>query len=87
MEEPVKTLSTLYSLLNPSKREIRLLHRCKGSTDNDYRFSVFPFDDAPPFFALSNVWGSSEDRNLVVVEGVSVPVTTNLAAALAQVGA
>ncbi|KAK0750654.1 heterokaryon incompatibility protein-domain-containing protein [Schizothecium vesticola] len=71
--------------LNPSKREIRLLHRCKGSTDHDYRLSVFPFDDAPPFFALSYVWGSSPDRNHVVVEGLSVPVTTNLAAALAQV--
>lgn len=84
MGEHGKTLTTLYSPLDPSKREIRLLHRSKDN-DNNYQLSVFPFDDAPPFFALSYVWGSSSDRRHVFVEGVPVPVTTNLAAALAQV--
>lgn len=84
MGEHAETLPTLYSPLDLSKREIRLLHRSKD-IENNYRLSVFPFDDAPPFFALSYVWGSSSDRHHVVVEGASVPVTTNLAAALAQV--
>jgi len=61
MEEPVQTLTTFYFPLDPSRRETRLLHRSKDSIDN-YRLSVFPFDDAPPFFALSYVWGSSENR-------------------------
>lgn len=84
MGEHAETLTTLYSPLDPSKREIRLLHRSKD-IDNNYRLSVFPFDDAPLFFALSYVWGSSQRRHHVFVEGVSVAVTTNLAAALAQV--
>lgn len=85
MAERAETLTTaLYSALDPSKREIRLLHRSKDN-DNNYRLSVFSFDNAPPFFALSYVWGSSDDRRHGVVKGVSVPVTTNLAAALAQV--
>lgn len=73
MTERAETLTTaLYSALDPSKREIRLLHRSKDN-DNNYRLSVFSFDNAPPFFALSYVWGSSDDRRHVVVEGVSVP--------------
>ncbi|KAK1833037.1 heterokaryon incompatibility protein-domain-containing protein [Podospora conica] len=82
------SLTTLYSPLDPSKREIRLLHLSKhprrGNLDK-YRLSVFAFEDAPPFFALSYVWGSSEERTEIGVEGIPVPVTTNLAAALDHV--
>lgn len=73
----------LYNPLNVSESEIRLLR-----VDNDpgqpisCRLETVSLSKAPPYTALSYVWGDENVTETISLDGQDVPVTTNLAAAL-----
>ncbi|KAJ2975688.1 hypothetical protein NQ176_g5384 [Zarea fungicola] len=75
--------SPLYSPLDVSRSEIRLLR-----VENDpgqsisCRLETVPLSKAPPYTALSYVWGDENLTETISLDGQDVPVTANLAAAL-----
>jgi hypothetical protein len=76
----------IYSEL-PFGRYIRLLYLDLGAGDDPItaRLSTFALTEAPPYEALSYVWGHSGDHKPIEVNNNTVLVTTNLRAALARV--
>lgn len=74
--------SISFPVIDPSL-QTRLLHlsstREHGIT---CRLSVISIDEPPPFEALSYVWGSAEDLEVITVDGNAFRVTQNLYAAL-----
>ncbi|XWW99289.1 hypothetical protein V2A60_007298 [Cordyceps javanica] len=81
-----KLATPLYSPLDRTKSEIRLL-----TIENDAgqpiscRLETVSFSQAPPYTALSYVWGDETVKRKILLDGKEVPVTTNLAAALRYV--
>jgi hypothetical protein len=75
-----------YSPLDPTKREIRLLHVIPGSTSTapHCRIETVSLDDGPEFVALSYAWGQSLVRKRIHVDGKVVYLTRNLFDALVQ---
>jgi hypothetical protein len=49
------------------------------------RLETVELDEAPPYIALSYVWGDPSETSTIFVNGRSVQVTTNLAAALGRI--
>ncbi|KAI3332202.1 HET-domain-containing protein [Xylariaceae sp. AK1471] len=75
--------SVLYSdPLVPSKREIRLLELLSDQNRIICRLHKATLSDTLQFAALSYVWRDPKETTDIVVNGVAVPVTTQLAAAL-----
>lgn len=76
--------SVTYPTINPSN-QIRLL-LLSSDTENSIicRRSIVPIDESPPYEALSYVWGSSEDLQVLTLDGHDFRVTQNLYAALAH---
>ncbi len=81
--------ATLYSPLDEAASQIRLLEIEPQHNDNQQTFScrmrTVSLDDNIKFFGLSYVWGDSSDRVDVVVNGIVIPVTKNLEAALRHI--
>ncbi|KAH0545136.1 hypothetical protein FGG08_000748 [Glutinoglossum americanum] len=80
-----EVLETLYEPLDMTRSEIRLLE-ILSSTDKEstikcrlYKMSLLEY---PEYAALSYVWGDPTITEDIIVNGVVLPVTTNLAAAL-----
>jgi hypothetical protein len=74
----------MYSPLDETKTQIRLLHLLPGVEEDPLHcaFSVISLDDGTKFEALSYVWGDMNDRMPIQVEGQEVTVTRNLYQAL-----
>jgi hypothetical protein len=84
---------SLYEIhkLDPDKQDIRLVkfqaadsHR-EPCSSLGLDMKVFPLAEAPPFRALSYVWGDPNITEPVLVDGHSLPVTKNLLAALGRI--
>ena len=77
----------LYQPLNSAKREIRLFEIPHHIPDKEEsirgNLSVFELGRAPPYAALSYVWGNDQDRVPIIVNGKTVDVTRSLEAGLA----
>ncbi|KAI8714707.1 HET domain-containing protein [Fusarium sp. LHS14.1] len=80
------TSSPTYTPLGDPSLNIRLLEihvrESKRRPAVTCRMRTVPLDDAPPFAALSYVWGDAHDLENIVVNGQLVSVTKNLEAAL-----
>ncbi|CZR67070.1 uncharacterized protein PAC_16969 [Phialocephala subalpina] len=77
-------MDTLYSVLNEENREVRLLTIQPSSISErvlQCSLQTVSLKDDPQFAALSYVWGDAAVTEKVVINGVSMAVTTNLAAA------
>ncbi|PVH83556.1 HET-domain-containing protein [Cadophora sp. DSE1049] len=68
---------------NATRREIRLLtvHEGEG-TEIRCSLDIVSLDEAPPYEALSYVWGDPNRTREITLDGKSFQVTTNLARAL-----
>lgn len=74
--------------LNTDKREIRLLKLLNSKSDTDspafelvrreLPSGVEPGDQASPYYALSYVWGSPEETQAILVDGIPVRIRQNL---------
>jgi hypothetical protein len=74
-----------YTALDPSQRQIRLLHLHAGNPKDDVvcHFSIISLDNHDvEYEALSYVWGDTTEGCVVTVEGIHMPVTDNLWQAL-----
>lgn len=74
--------------LDSNKPEIRLLELLLADTTGQLKCRLsggISIDDAPPFSALSYVWGDPSDTVNIEVNGVQTPVTKNLSIALKHV--
>jgi hypothetical protein len=79
--------SPLYQPLDTSRRQIRLVEIFPATSANDTepvqcRLTVKYLDNAPPYLALSYVWGDATITQDIILNGMPRSVTTNLAAAL-----
>jgi hypothetical protein len=74
----------IYSRLDPSKSEIRLITVTYSSTYNAIRCTLnsYPLDNSPPYQALSYVWGDMTHSNQIWLDNKLVWVTINLYNAL-----
>lgn len=74
--------SISFPVINPSS-QTRILHLSSSREHGiTCRLSVIPIDEPPPYEALSYVWGSAEDLEVITVDGHAFRVTQNLYAAL-----
>src|ERR1700712_4910657 len=75
-----------YVPLNPTERQIRVLHLLAGPKHATPRcaLEIVSLKDEPHFDALSYAWGTSENRKHIEVDDISVYVTRNLYEALDQ---
>lgn len=77
----------LYSSLNEARREIRLLVIQPCSTTEtivECSLETISLDGHPRYIALSYVWGDATITEEILVNGISLAATTNLAASLRQ---
>ncbi|SPJ71724.1 uncharacterized protein FTOL_01452 [Fusarium torulosum] len=74
----------MYSALNSSRREIRLLRLFAGSETDAIKCELYTtsLDCPDEYEALSYVWGSPKDPRSITVEGEAKDVTQNLESAL-----
>ncbi|PMD62552.1 HET-domain-containing protein [Hyaloscypha bicolor E] len=79
--------SSLYTPLNKSRQEIRLLMILPSGDTVACLMKTVSLYDAPSFVALSYLWGDPSNRKEIEVNGQTISVTTNLVAALEHVGA
>jgi len=76
---------SVYMRLGSERKEIRLLSICRTNDPTDLiecDFQTFELNTAPPFDALSYVWGDLKITTEIKVGGISIQITTNLCAAL-----
>ena len=73
-----------YQPLNKATREIRLIIFENSRQGIEIDMKTFPLDNAPPFMALSYVWGDPGITSPILLSGHPFQVTTNLASALAR---
>ncbi|KAF2464564.1 HET-domain-containing protein, partial [Lindgomyces ingoldianus] len=78
-----------YSLLDPSLREIRLLHLLPTQLSESYQentptctISQAPLVSTPKYIALSYVWGTQPSQRTIKINEHSFPVGENLYVAL-----
>ncbi|KAH7076209.1 heterokaryon incompatibility protein-domain-containing protein [Paraphoma chrysanthemicola] len=79
------TLSPLYDGLDTRREEIRVLDIVAVAPRIQCRISKVALLDNPTFDALSYTWGDASQREIIIVNGHSVPVTKNLARAIRSV--
>ncbi len=73
-----------YQPLDKATREIRLIIFGNSRQGVEIEMETFPLDNAPPFMALSYVWGDPGITSPILLSGHPFQVTTNLASALAR---
>ncbi|KAK3354048.1 heterokaryon incompatibility protein-domain-containing protein [Lasiosphaeria hispida] len=76
-----KPAPDLYSPLNTTTREIRLIGT-KSASSSGVFLQTFPLATAPPYHALSYMWGNPSPAIDMEIHGHSVAVTRNLHDAL-----
>ncbi|KAI1357571.1 heterokaryon incompatibility protein-domain-containing protein [Xylaria arbuscula] len=78
--------SLLYSPLDPTVPEIRVIKVLPcGDTENEQvscLLGIVPLSDDTRYAALSYVWGDPRVTEPIMVNGITLHVTTNLASAL-----
>ncbi|KAK0627324.1 hypothetical protein B0T14DRAFT_512422 [Immersiella caudata] len=73
----------LYTPLNHPQKEIRLLTLAPpGASNPSHTLTIHPLAVAPPFTALSYVWGSPTNTNPITINNATIPITETLATAL-----
>ncbi|KAI0097554.1 heterokaryon incompatibility protein-domain-containing protein [Nemania sp. FL0031] len=74
----------MYTPLDPTRREIRLLEIVKGTNSGPIEcvFHIVSLEDDIEFAALSYVWGSSDITKEILLNGQRRDVTKNLESAL-----
>jgi hypothetical protein len=80
--------SLKYEPLDSERKEIRLIEILSPGTKtlpSECRLSTISLLESPSFAALSYVWGDSSVTENIILDGYTVPVTKNLAAALKHV--
>ncbi|KAK2006841.1 HET-domain-containing protein [Colletotrichum eremochloae] len=82
----MSTLESLYSALDRDARSIRLLRFQPPKEDETLRctLTTHSLDDAPPFIALSYVWGAPEPCHEIEINEAKFRVRENLWHALGQ---
>lgn len=75
---------SLYSPLDITAAEIRVIHLLPGNTRDPIRTAIrtVSLDDTPQYEALSYVWGSPQNKKQIYVEDQIFDVSINLEAAL-----
>ena len=77
---------SIYSSLDPSRNQIRVLHLSPGRENDDELYctlSTVSLDDDPQYEALSYVWGdTSEDEPSIMLGERELKVRRNLHSAL-----
>ncbi|KAJ0115163.1 hypothetical protein J7T55_001573 [Diaporthe amygdali] len=74
--------SVAFSQIDPSK-QMRLVSLYSSRQNSiTCHLNVVPINDPPPYEALSYVWGSAEDLQVLTVDGHAFRVTKNLHASL-----
>jgi hypothetical protein len=70
----------MYSKLDPSRKEIRLLQLCPGAWRNEIVCGLLDVSltDQPCFKALSYVWGDIKHSTPIIVKDQTVTITQNL---------
>ncbi|KAI9651345.1 hypothetical protein NHQ30_001385 [Ciborinia camelliae] len=74
--------NSIYSDLNPSRQEIRLLEIITTAPNTIYKMRTVSLLDSPTFCALSYVWGSPVTTEEIIVNNSTIPITQSLADAL-----
>ena len=78
-------MAILYRPLDQNRQQIRLLRQSPASIRSEplgYELIHYNFDQEHPYLALSYVWGQQKLQKTISVDGKTVPVSTNLWAAL-----
>jgi hypothetical protein len=80
-------MASIYGRLKLKRQEIRLatLEAGSGSDPLCVKLSTVSLHDGPKYEALSYVWGDTTTRHEIIVDGVSMHITTNLGAALQSI--
>ena len=77
--------TSIYSPLDPSREEIRLVEIISTTPSIVCKLSTVSLHDELVFSALSYVWGDPTITQFITVDGTPVSVTTNLASAIRDV--
>lgn len=80
--QPCQWSTKIYAPLNPQSKHIRVLHLLPGSQEEEIRCELSIATSKVPFQALSYVWGDSQYKKSITVQGETMEVTANLEAAL-----
>ncbi|KAH8896343.1 HET-domain-containing protein, partial [Thozetella sp. PMI_491] len=76
---------SIYDALESEFKQIRLVRLDPQSTavaEIRCRLLTVSLENPPAYQALSYVWGDSRNRQIIYIDGICLPVTLNLAAAL-----
>ncbi len=78
------TKESIYSTLDQSKRQIRLITLSPGQIEDPVccYLSIVSLEEDPEYEALSYVWGNPAERLSILLDGYDVKVTKNLRSAL-----
>lgn len=84
LQRPPDDASKIYSALQSSTRQVRLVRVSKSTETGNLEANLVPasLTNAPPYEALSYVWGDMEDSRTLKVDGHSLNITRNLFQAL-----
>ncbi|CAH0047200.1 unnamed protein product [Clonostachys solani] len=78
--------ASIYQPLNTDRQEIRLIEVLSIEEPVVCQISVVSLLEKPRYSALSYVWGDAANRETIMVNGMIIPVTVNLKAALRHFG-
>ena len=82
-ESHAVSYSQKYGLIAPGERRIRLLKVLRPKDQEvECEICTHVLNEAPPYFALSYVWGDVKATDTITVGGEPFSVTTNLKSAL-----
>ncbi|KAI1360307.1 heterokaryon incompatibility protein-domain-containing protein [Xylaria arbuscula] len=79
--------SSIYTPLDYTQPQVRFIEIVPSATDDQEvscRLKVMDLSNNIPYAALSYVWGNSNCTEDILVNGIKLPVTINLASALRQ---
>ncbi|VUC25581.1 unnamed protein product [Clonostachys rosea] len=77
---------SIYQPLNVSRQEIRLIEILSAEDPIVCKISVVSLLEKPRYSALSYVWGDAAIKETIIVNGITIPITVNLKAALRDFG-
>ncbi|KAJ3578662.1 hypothetical protein NPX13_g1904 [Xylaria arbuscula] len=79
--------SSIYTPLDYTQLQVRFIEIVPSATDDQEvscRLEIMDLSNNTPYAALSYVWGNSNCTEDILVNGIKLPVTINLASALRQ---
>lgn len=84
LEGRIEQLSTIYGHLDATQYQIRILATSSQKTDDivAYELKTISLINPPDYATLSYCWGDPNDTSDILVNGLTTPVTSNLASAL-----